>query len=73
MQASSTVSPREEGQPRQCMPMDRKMGAVWGGAMSRMSPMTVSFFDLDHQSFLHFSEIQQRYYTLVLEFFQEKI
>ena len=25
---SSTVSPREEGQPRQCMPMDRKMGAV---------------------------------------------
>ena len=28
MQASSTVSPREEGQPRQCMPMDRKMGAV---------------------------------------------
>ena len=28
MQASSTVSPREDGQPRQCMPMDRKMGAV---------------------------------------------
>ena len=29
-QASATVSPRLLGQPRQCMPMDRKMGAVWG-------------------------------------------
>ena len=28
MQASSTVSPRDEGQPRQCIPMERKIGAV---------------------------------------------
>src|SRR5699024_6672696 len=42
MQASSTVSPREEGQPRQCMPMAMKRGAVWG-AMSRISPMMVCF------------------------------
>jgi hypothetical protein len=41
MQASSTVSPREEGQPRQCIPMEKKMGAV-SGAMSRISPMMVS-------------------------------
>ena len=42
MQASSTVSPREEGQPRQCIPMAKNRGADWG-ATSRMSPMMVSF------------------------------
>jgi hypothetical protein len=42
MQASSTVSPREEGQPRQCMPMAKNKGAEWG-AISSTSPMMVSF------------------------------
>jgi hypothetical protein len=42
MQASSTVSPREEGQPRQCMPMAKNRGALWG-AISSTSPMMVFF------------------------------
>ena len=30
IQASSTVSPREEGQPKQCIPIAKNKGAAWG-------------------------------------------
>ena len=40
-QACSTVSFREAGQPRQCIPMSMNAGAV-SGAMSRISPTMVS-------------------------------
>ena len=43
-QASSTVSPWEAMQPRQCIPVDRKMGTQpWVGSLFRISAMMVFF------------------------------
>jgi hypothetical protein len=70
MQASSTVSPREDGQPRQCIPMEKNRGAV-SGAISNTSPMMVFFSifakEINLQSFDSYF-----YYTQVNALFQQK-